>query len=50
MRIRCLWICLWIGVLVALLAPAAPALAANQTVTATGLSTFSPKTVIVNTW
>jgi plastocyanin len=45
MRIRCLWI----GVLVALLVPAVPALAADQTVTATNFSTFSPKTVTVNT-
>ena len=45
MRIRCVWI----GVLVALLVPAVPALAANQTVTATNLNTFSPKTVVVNT-
>jgi plastocyanin len=45
MRVRCLWI----GVLVALLVPAVPALAANQTVTATGLNTFSPRTVTVNT-
>src|SRR4026209_2924578 len=45
MRIRCAWI----SVLVALLVPAVPALAANQTVTATNVNTFSPKTVVVNT-
>jgi plastocyanin len=45
MRVRCLGI----GVLVALLLPAVSAPAANQTVTATGISTFSPKTVTVNT-
>ena len=45
MRIRCLWI----GVLVALLVPAVPAPAANQTVTATSSNTFSPRTVVVNT-
>ena len=45
MRVRCLWI----GILVTLLVPAVPARAVNQTVTATGISTFSPKTVTVNT-
>src|SRR3954454_2802170 len=37
-----------IGVLIAVLAPAAPALAANQTVNATSSSTFTPKDVTVN--
>lgn len=45
MRVRCLGI----GILLALLLPAAPALAANATVTATSLSTFSPKDVTINT-
>jgi plastocyanin len=45
MRVRCLWI----GILLALLVPAVPAPAANQTVTATSFSTFSPATVTVNT-
>jgi plastocyanin len=38
-----------IGILVALLAPVAPASAANQTVTATNFNTFSPRNVTVNT-
>lgn len=45
MRIRCLWI----GILLVLLVQAAPALAANATVTATPASTFSPKDVTINT-
>jgi plastocyanin len=45
MRIRLLGI----GILLALLVPGAPALAANATVTATTLSTFSPKNVTINT-
>jgi plastocyanin len=45
MRIRCLWI----GILATLLVPVAPALAANQTVTATNANTFTPKTVVINT-
>jgi plastocyanin len=46
MKVRCAGL----GLLLALLVvPAGPAPAANQTVTATSLATFSPKTVTVNT-
>jgi len=45
MRIRYLWI----GILLAFLVPASPAWAVNATVTATSLSTFSPKDVTINT-
>lgn len=40
--------CLLIGVLLTVLAPAAPSLAANQTVTANPSLTFSPNSVVIN--
>jgi len=43
MRVRCLWI----GILAAFLAPAVPARAANQTVTATASNEFTPAAVTV---
>jgi plastocyanin len=46
MRIRCLGVSI---LLVTLLVSSGPALAANATVSATSLSTFSPKTVVINT-
>lgn len=44
MRVRCLWICVGVASLVS----AAPALGANQTVTANEFSQFTPKHVAVN--